>query len=160
LYSLRFQNRQVAGNHYKFEIIDFNYEKGIVHYYRFTDKVKERKVELCKGTQDTLSCLYFFRANNNSESGGPAYIKVNSEGKNYDLEVKVLRREELSIRDLGTFEATVIEPIAKYQGDPVKKGEMVVWFSNDEKRLPLLMKTRIPLGSLDASLVKVENSLR
>ena len=38
----------------------------------------------------------------------------------------------------------------------MSKGKMQVWVTDDSRKIPLLMKSRIPVGSLVAVLEKIE----
>lgn len=58
---------------------------------------------------------------------------------------------------LGTVETIEIMPILTFEGLYDKKGDTVVWYSNDECRVPVKINSKIVLGSLTAKLVKYQN---
>ena len=81
---------------------------------------------------------------------------MSADFKNYDLEVKVHKKERIEIPGLGAHDAILVEPIAKFKGIFMSKGKMQVWVTDDSRKIPLLMKSRIPVGSLVAVLEKIE----
>ncbi len=73
--------------------------------------------------------------------------------KNYPLRVAALRREEVEV-PAGTFQTIVVAPILKSPGLFEHKRNVYIWLTDDEKKIPVLMKTRIMIGSIDASLTE------
>ena len=55
----------------------------------------------------------------------------------------------------GTFTTTVVRPTIKSRGIFSEGGEAQVWFTNDERRLPVLLKTHFARFSLTLSLTSV-----
>ena len=52
----------------------------------------------------------------------------------------------------GTFATIVVRPTIKTSGIFSENGEAQVWFTNDERRLPVLLKTKFSRFSLTLSL--------
>ena len=57
--------------------------------------------------------------------------------------------------DAGTFPTIVVRPTIKTGGIFSENGEAQVWFSNDDRRLPVLLKTKFSRFSLTLSLTSV-----
>jgi hypothetical protein len=78
-----------------------------------------------------------------------------ADGKNYPLEVKVLRKEKKKV-EAGVFNCIVVEPlIQEGAGIFVHKGSITVWLTDDNNRLPVYMKSQVILiGSISAELKK------
>ena len=109
-----------------------------------------------KNVQDELSSAFWFRAQP-MKVGETVHIPAMADEKNWDLEVRVLQRDQVEIKGLGTFDALQVEPSAKFQGIFVRRAKIRGWMSTDEKRLPLMMKTKIPvLGTITVVLVGYE----
>jgi len=70
----------------------------------------------------------------------------------WNTEVKVLRREEIETQ-LGKFKTVVIQPILKSEGIFARSGDMYIWLTDDERRIPVLMKSKVKIGSIAATLV-------
>ena len=57
----------------------------------------------------------------------------------------------------GSVTAMEILPIMKFKGLYDKKGDTVIWYSDDECRVPLKVNSKIIIGSLTATLTFYEN---
>jgi hypothetical protein len=65
-----------------------------------------------------------------------------------------LRREAVRV-DAGVFPATVVRPSIKANGIFSDRGEAQVWFSDDARRYPVLLKSKFSKFSLTLSLQSV-----
>ena len=65
-----------------------------------------------------------------------------------------LREESVTV-GAGTFSTTVVRPTIKSGGIFSENGEAQVWFSNDERRLPVQVKTKFSKFSLTLALESV-----
>ena len=102
---------------------------------------------------DVLSSLYAVRVME-LKPDSSLEIKVNTK-KNWAMTVKVLRAEKAKT-DYGKFKCYVVEPRVGDEGlfVPKKGKRMFVWLTNDNLRLPLMLKAEIFMGSVTAKLVK------
>lgn len=75
--------------------------------------------------------------------------------KRYELKVLVHGREKMKTA-LGSFNTVKVEPVLDGDGIFNSKGRIFIWFTDDDKRIPVLMQCEIALGSIKAKLVKVE----
>lgn len=64
-------------------------------------------------------------------------------------------REDTVTVGAGTFATTVVSPTIKSGGIFSEHGDAQVWFTNDERRLPVLVKTHFSRFSLTLSLTSV-----
>lgn len=70
--------------------------------------------------------------------------------------LQVLRRETVKV-PAGTFATVVVRPIIRTKGLFAEGGEAEVYLSDDARRVPVMIRTRIPvIGSLTMSLVEYE----
>lgn len=67
------------------------------------------------------------------------------------LEVRVLGRETVST-PAGRFNCVVIEPLLKAGGIFSNKGRLVIWLTDDARRMPVLMKSKVAIGSIKVVL--------
>jgi len=67
------------------------------------------------------------------------------------MEVRVIRRERVEV-PAGKFDCVVVEPVLKSEGIFKSKGEMMVWISDDDRRIPVQVKSKVPIGSISVSL--------
>jgi hypothetical protein len=66
-------------------------------------------------------------------------------------------REDTVTVQAGTFTTTVVRPTIKTGGIFAENGDAQVWFTNDERRLPVLVKTRFAKFSLTLALQSVSS---
>ena len=64
-------------------------------------------------------------------------------------------REDTVTVGAGTFTTTVVRPTIKSRGIFSEGGEAQVWFTNDERRIPVLLRTHFSRFSLTLSLTSV-----
>ena len=100
---------------------------------------------------DPLSVLYYVRTMK-LETGKSAYVDIFDSKKLWNVEVQVLRREKISTI-LGEVETIVIKPLMKSEGIFNRKGEVLIWLTDDRKRIPVKMQTKVAVGSITATLV-------
>lgn len=105
--------------------------------------------------QDVLSIFYYVRTES-LKVGRTIEVANHDNRKVAVLELKVLRRERIRT-PAGEFGAFLIEPRLKETGESAglfrQKGEAWIWFSDDERRLPVLIKSKLYFGSLTLELV-------
>jgi hypothetical protein len=100
--------------------------------------------------QDVLSTMYYVRTQQ-LEVGQVLYVTNHSGRKIYPLAVKVERRELVKVPS-GTFDCFVVEPMLKAGGLFKHEGRIWVWLTADQKKMPVLMKTKVIIGTVDAKL--------
>ena len=64
-------------------------------------------------------------------------------------------REDTITVGAGTFATTVVRPTIKSRGIFSEHGDAQVWFTNDDRRLPVLVKTHFSKFSLTLALTSV-----
>ena len=112
----------------------------------------ERKnVDITEKTLDTLSSFYFIRSQK-LEIGKSIFISVFDSKKLWNTEVQVLRKERIKTK-LGSFDTIVVKPLMQSEGIFEKRGDMFIWLTDDKKLIPVKMKTKVPVGSITATLV-------
>ncbi len=104
------------------------------------------------GVQDALSSFYFTRTQS-LPLGSSVYFDYHAGRKSQPLEVRVLGREHIKV-PAGEFDCIVIEPILKAGGIFKNKGRLVIWITDDERRMPVLMKSKVTIGSVSVVLVE------
>ncbi len=157
LYSLRYEKKLNEGRYHVHEVMTYDQVRHTAHYASLTNK-SEKEMLIPKNVQDQLSCGYWFRTLE-VHPQSTVTIPVNADEKNWELEVKLLDAAPLEIEGVGKFQALETEPLIKFQGIFIKRGKIRGWISLDEKRIPLMMKVKIPiLGTVTAKLVEAVES--
>jgi len=114
-------------------------------------KKTETTNKITKRTYDTLSSFFYFRTVP-LQVGTSTFIDIFDCKKLWNTEVQVLRRETVTTQ-LGTFKTIVIKPLLKSEGIFARTGDMHIWLTDDDRRIPVLMKSKVKIGSVVATLV-------
>lgn len=73
--------------------------------------------------------------------------------------VKVLRTERIRV-PAGEFDAIVVKPVIRTKGLFSEGGEAEVWFSNDERRIPLKVRAKVSIATLTMELKQLSTGRR
>ena len=104
------------------------------------------------GTQDSISCLYAIRTVPFLQPGFSQTMTVHHDKKNYPLEVRIEAIEKVR-GPYGEVEAIRALAIMPFQGIFLNEGNIRVWFTNDDRRIPVRMKAKVIVGSVVADLI-------
>ncbi|UCE66156.1 MAG: DUF3108 domain-containing protein [Candidatus Zixiibacteriota bacterium] len=105
--------------------------------------------------QDAFSSLYYIRTQELT-AGQDIFIDNHTSKKNFPLKLKVLKKERVKV-PAGEFDCVVVEPMMRAEGIFKAKGRIRVWLTDDQYKMPVLMKTEVFfLGSISAQLKEFE----
>ncbi|UCD34862.1 MAG: DUF3108 domain-containing protein [Nitrospiraceae bacterium] len=85
--------------------------------------------------------------------GRSFYINIFDTKKLWNTEVRVLGRETIRV-DAGEFNTIVVKPILKSEGIFPKTGDITIWATDDDRKLPVLVKSKATIGYFKAVLVE------
>lgn len=101
--------------------------------------------------QDVLSEFYFYRTLDQGIGDKTTIPVLADDGKRYEVLVKVVRQEKVKV-PAGEFDCLVVEPYLKFEGVFKHQGKIHIWLTNDERRVPVLIKSGIIIGTIDIVL--------
>jgi len=117
-------------------------------------KVPQRVFSVEPCVLDVLSAFFVTRARGVDERE-PLKLPVFDNGKSYVLEVRLRGRERVDLPEpLGRKVPTVVvEPLlAEGTGLFAKKGRVTIWLTDDERRVPVRLRSKVAIGSVSADL--------
>ena len=142
--------------HREAEVV-FNWNDKTVVYQREGEEEKE-PVEIQTETWDPLSVVYSFRKV--LDLTEKTTVLPTTDGKKFlMIDVEYLGLEDLETQ-LGNFNSIKIQPNTKeLKGvfQKSKKSKITMWYSNDQNRYPLLIKSKVIVGSFNAELKKIRS---
>ena len=100
---------------------------------------------------DVMSAFYYLRRQSLHE-GHSVKISMFDSNKFLNTEVRVVKRENAEQADGREVPAVVVEPLLNSEGLFQKSGEILIWLTDDERRLPLKMETKLKIGRVTAEL--------
>jgi len=153
-FSRRFSKKLREGKHkYDREVNYFPENNYAIAVDRKKKNVPDT-LSLQSSVQDVLSAFYKTRTYE-LKVGEVVGIVTEDDGKIYELQVHVLRKEQVEVA-AGTFDCFVVEPRLKTSGLFRKQGQMEIWLTDDERKMPVLMKSRLYFGRVWAKLQKYD----
>jgi hypothetical protein len=108
----------------------------------------ETIVPITEQTYDTLSSLFYFRSIP-LHVGTSHVIDIFDCKKLMKAKVRILRREVVET-PLESFKTVVIKLLIKSE---TRTNEMSIWLTDDERRIPILMKSKVKIGIITTTLV-------
>lgn len=148
IFTWYFEKRLNEGKYHDVKVVDYDQREGFA--YTSDDGVPRDTTRIPLFVQDAISVLYYFRLQP-VEIGDPLYIQVHDIKKNYPLKVDVMGRETVET-PAGKFNCIKVEPVLESAGIFKSKGRIFLWFTDDERRIPVMMKAKVLIGSITAYL--------
>jgi hypothetical protein len=114
-----------------------------------------------KYVNDIVSAFYYARTLDftNMKVGDKIPLKNFYKDKIYDLDVVYQGKEIIEVA-AGKFECIIVEPLVQEGGLFKSEGSILVWLTNDEVKMPVRVKSKVVIGSIDADLTKYEGITR
>jgi hypothetical protein len=147
LYSLRYDKHLREGKFKADVSMIFDQENNLAVYSSGKDTFPVPAY-----VQDVLSAFYFIRTQELAV-GNSILVDNHTDKKTYPLEVEVLRKERVKV-EAGEFDCVVVKPILKTPGLFKQTGSLTVWLTDDEMKMPVLMKSKVIIGSISTELVR------
>lgn len=118
-------------------------------------KTSEGQYDIPKYVNDIVSAFYLARTfdYSNLKKGDKIHLQNFYKDKVYPLDVVFHGREQVTVA-AGTFDCIILEPLAKEGGLFKSEGTMLLWVTDDEIKMPVKVKTKVIIGSIDAELTK------
>lgn len=143
--TLRFEKHTVEGKRVRDDLIEFDYENKIA--YR-----DGKPIAIEENTLDVLSSIYFIRLLD-LDRPEPVTLAVVSR-RHFSLAVVVSGRETITT-PAGTFRTIRVDP--KGPEGLIGKGKnLTLWLTDDERKMPVQIKSKLKVGTLTGKLRAVE----
>ncbi len=155
LFPWRFEQHIKEGNYQRdFEAIFDQQNLKAKTYTGDKDPKKfEGEFDIPEYTQDAMSAFYYARTFDYSKmkEGDKISLQNFYKDKTYPLDVRYLGKETIEV-PAGEFRCIKVEPLVQEGGLFKSEGSIVVWMTDDERRMPVKVKTKVIIGSIDADL--------
>ena len=158
LSSLYYYKQLNEGKYWQKRIHFFYPDQGFTVYWSYsrkTKKIKEKKFDIPQNTQDVISAIYWVRMQK-FVVGDTLNVNVTSDGKSYVAKVKVIKKEKIKTL-FGKKECFLVEPQLGGEATFKYSAKMHIWFTADDKKIPVKMESKVVFGSFKIVLVKAEN---
>ncbi len=105
--------------------------------------------------QDIMSAFYFARTVDYTGFRPGRKIELQNFYKDstYPLAVKYRGRQRIEV-DAGTFDCIIVEPMVSEGGLFKSKGKILLWITDDDRKMPVRVRTEIPIGTAEVNLTE------
>ena len=118
----------------KDDVALYDQETGKITYrYRESGKIR-KQVTTIPPVYDPVSVAYYFRWKDLGVENRPRNMYGGR--KLYQISSRILGNERIRT-DHGDVETIAVVPLIRRDGKPDDKGDLKIWFSNDERRVPV-----------------------
>jgi len=102
---------------------------------------------------DIMSAFYYARTLDFSqlEVGDRIHLHNFYKDSTYELDVEFRGRQTIKV-EAGTFKCLIIEPLAREGGLFKSEGKVLLWLSDDDRKIPVKVSTKVLIGSISAEL--------
>lgn len=146
LCSLKFVSNINESKHVKTETEVYDQVNG-----KFSILEENKSGPIPAYVQDVLSALYWLRTKE-LIVGQSISVDTHSMDDSWPLSVKIIKRERISV-PAGDFDCILVEPsLRKDAGIFDVRGKLWVWLTDDARKVPVKMSSKIPIGSVQAVL--------
>lgn len=152
LYSQRYERRIREGSYHSEKFFDYDHRTGWVS---ISNENGPKGITPFKPySHNIISALYWVRSQE-LEPDSELIIPVHDMDTHYPLTVRVYGRERVTV-PAGTFNCVKVEPVIESEGLFKKAGRLLVWITDDERRLPVKMNSKISVGTIKGNLVEYQ----
>jgi len=118
----------------KDDVAFYNQETGRITYrYRLSGKIR-KEVDTVPSVYDPVSIAYYFRWRDLGAENRPRNMYGGR--KLYQVSSRFIGHERIRM-DYGEVDTIAVLPVIYRDGKPDPKGDLKIWFSNDERRVPV-----------------------
>ena len=111
---------------------------------------KEHTYKPAKKYYDPLSGFHELRQRD-IVVGVTEVIPIFDKEKFYEAYIEVLRKERIKT-DYGHFDTVLIHPVLETGGFLVTKADVLIWLTDDKKKIPVKVRAKIKAGTVTAYL--------
>jgi len=155
--SYKFEKKLNEGSYKQHRIHLYYPDQNSSFYLKYSRKkrsFKETRMEIPDNTQDILSAFYSIRKMDLNVRDS-VFINVTADGKNVITKVVVHKLEKIKTI-FGKIECLVIEPIMETEAVFKQSGRIKIWLTNDARKIPVKMESKVTFGSFKAYLEEYE----
>lgn len=135
-------------------VIEYDQEKGSIRYMKNDSLEGEYLVE---GETNNEFSSFFNSRLMDITIGNSFVVPTFADKKRVEVVVHAISQKYFKKTVIGPVTAVEIMPVMTFKGLYDKKGDTVIWYTDDECRVPILIQSKIVIGSLTAELAAYNN---
>lgn len=136
---------------FKDQVILYDQEKGVITYWDKNLKNMEKKVEVVPNVHDPVSAVYYFRTRDTGIADRSRNMYAGR--KMWQIASKSNGIETIPNEQGKPVETLVIRPVLRRDGKLESKGDIKMYLTNDERRVPVRIYADIKFGTVIGQLI-------
>ncbi len=146
-----FRIKQREGRYRSDKETIFDMSNRMVTYFNYLKGFKDEHIMKNGFTWDVISGFFYLRTQP-LDIGKTIFIDIFDSNKFYKAKVEVLRKEKIEIPNRGEVSTVIVKPELQSEGLFQRKGDVLIWLTDDEKKIPVRVQTKVPVGNVVAEL--------
>lgn len=135
-------------------VLEYNQDGGAITYMKNNKLEGVFKIE---GETNNEFSSFFNSRLMEFPVGSGFIVPTFADKKRVEVVVNAIAEKRLEETLLGPVSTVEIMPVMTFKGLYDKRGDTVIWYTNDECRVPVLINSKIIIGSLTAELTAYDN---
>lgn len=159
LLSLRFNRHIEEGKFTSYSETHFDHANRRARY--INNKKQTSYYSVPSNIQDVISAFYYARASYDHDRltvGDRLSLQNFIDRKTVALQAELLKREEIKIEG-KKYQTLKFNLLVEEAGMVTDNSKIVFWITDDKNKVPVRIKSDLPIGSLKADLIAHENLL-
>lgn len=150
LFPWRFEQHIREGNYSRDFSAFFDQKRGKA-------KTSEGEYSIPQYVNDIVSAFYLARTFDYDKmtKGGKVHLQNFYKDKVYPLDVVYHGKEKVSVA-AGTFNCILVEPLVQEGGLFKSEGNILVWLTDDDLKIPVKVQTKVIIGAINSELTAYE----
>jgi hypothetical protein len=153
---VHFKIKQQEGKYRSNKETIFDQSEKKVTFFNHLKETKEEHAMEGPALWDVISGFYYLRTQA-METGKTICINVFDSNKFLTAEVTVMGKERIEDVNQKGIDTIIVKPVLNSDGLFKNKGTILVWFTDDEHRIPVKVETEVPVGKVIAKLMSRES---
>lgn len=136
---------------FKDQVILYDQDKGVITYWDKGLTRMEKRVEVMPNVHDPVTAVYYFRTKDTGNPDRPRNMYAGR--KMWQVASRSNGLETIPDEQGRPVETIVLRPVLKRDGKPESKGDIKMWLTNDERRVPIRIYADIKFGTVVGQLI-------
>lgn len=150
-----FRIRQQEGKYRSDKETIFDTENRKITFINYLKNTKDEHAVEGVLPWDVISGFYYFRTQA-LELDKTDYIDVFDSNKFFKAEITALRNEKATSPATGEVDTIVVQLVLKSEGLFQSTGNILIWLTNDDRKIPVRIEAKAPVGHVAAELTVIE----
>jgi hypothetical protein len=142
-------------NYSAHRVFEYDQKKGYIRYKKNEKLQAEYQVQ---GEINNEFSSFFNSRLMAFDIGKQFVVPTFADKRKVDVVVHAVAQKKFEDTIIGPVSTVEIMPVMTFEGLYEKKGDTVIWYTDDECRVPVRINSKIIIGSLTANLTGYENS--